>query len=109
MTSRRCCSVSVSSSKRPEPEAGSFVGFLADGCTEIARLTGDPATADLAAAADHCAQAWTETARAGTQRGLDVRTRAAAVAVSAAKLPALELILVESLESASRSLAATTT
>jgi hypothetical protein len=87
---------------------GLFRRLLADGCTEIARLTGDPATADLAAAADHCAQAWTETARAGTQRGLDVRTRAAAVAVSAARLSELELILVESLESASRSLSAIT-
>ena len=87
---------------------GLFRRLLADGCTEIARLTGDPATADLAVAADHCAQAWTETARAGTQRGLDVRTRAAAVAVSAARLPALELILAESLESASRSLSAIT-
>src|SRR3546814_18644097 len=39
---------------------GLFRRLLADGCTEIARLTGDPATADLAAAADHCAQAWTD-------------------------------------------------
>jgi hypothetical protein len=80
--------------------------LLADGCADIARLTGDPATADLAVAADRCAQAWTDTARAGVQREIDAQARAETVAMSAGRMPELELNLVESLESASSSLSA---
>ncbi|MCX6471209.1 MAG: BtrH N-terminal domain-containing protein, partial [Corynebacteriales bacterium] len=83
---------------------GLFRRLLADGCADVARLTGDPATADLAVVAGRCAQAWTETARAGVQREVDVHTRVAAVAAAVNKLPALEAKLVEHLESASTSL-----
>ncbi|PYE13521.1 butirosin biosynthesis protein H-like [Williamsia limnetica] len=85
---------------------GLFRRLLADGCADIARLTGDPATADLAVAADRCAQAWTDTARAGVQRDIDAHARAETVAMSAGRMPELELNLVESLESASSSLSA---
>ena len=64
------------------------------------------ATADLAVAASRCAQAWTETARAGTQRDIDARARLAAVVTAASRLPELESNLVESLELASTSLTA---
>lgn len=86
---------------------GLFRRLLADGCADVARLTGDLATADLAAAASRCAQAWTDTARAGIQRDVAVRARAEGVALAASRLPKLELDLVESLESASSSLTAT--
>ncbi|ELB94759.1 MULTISPECIES: BtrH N-terminal domain-containing protein [unclassified Rhodococcus (in: high G+C Gram-positive bacteria)] len=85
---------------------GLFRRLLADGCADVARLTGDLATADLAVAASRCAQAWTETARAGIQRDVDVRARVAGVAMAASRLPELELDLVESLEFASSSLTA---
>ncbi|MCE5292041.1 MAG: BtrH N-terminal domain-containing protein [Nocardiaceae bacterium] len=85
---------------------GLFRRLLADGCADVARLTGDLATADLAVAARRCAQAWSKTARAGIQRDVDVRARVDDVAFAASRLPELELDLVESLESASRSLTA---
>ncbi|AWK77026.1 PRTRC system protein E (plasmid) [Rhodococcus oxybenzonivorans] len=85
---------------------GLFRRLLADGSADIARLTGDLATADLVVAASRCAQAWTATARAGIQRDVDVRARLDGVALSASQLPELELDLVESLESASSSLTA---
>lgn len=85
---------------------GLFRRLLADGCADVAHLTGDLATADLAVAASRCAQAWTETARAGIQRDVDVRARVDGLAVAASRLPELELDLVESLESASSSLTA---
>ncbi len=85
---------------------GLFRRLLADGCADVARLTGDLATADLAVAASRCAQAWTETARAGTQRDIDARARLAAVVTAASRLPELESNLVESLELASTSLTA---
>jgi hypothetical protein len=85
---------------------GLFRRLLADGCADVARLTGDLATTDLAVAASRCAQAWTETARAGIQRGIDVRARVDGVALAASRLPELELDLVEAMESASSSLTA---
>lgn len=85
---------------------GLFRRLLADGCADVARLTGDLATADLAVATSRCAQAWTETARAGTQRDIDARARLAAVVTAASRLPELESNLVESLELASTSLTA---
>ena len=84
---------------------GLFRRLLAEGCAEIARLTGDLATADLARVADRCAQAWTETARAGIRRGADVRARLDAVALAAGRLPKGETDLVDALERASSSLA----
>lgn len=85
---------------------GLFRRLLADGCEDVARLTGDGATADLAEAALRCAQAWTQTARAGVQRDVDTRARAEAVAEAASALPDLEAKVVESLEAAAESLAA---
>ncbi|MBJ7287546.1 BtrH N-terminal domain-containing protein [Williamsia sp.] len=84
---------------------GLFRRLLAEGCAEIARLTGDPATADLARVADCCAQVWTETARAGIQRDVDVRARLDAVILSVNRLPEAEADLAEALELASSSLA----
>lgn len=83
---------------------GLFRRLLADGCEEVTRLTGDAATADLAAAAGRCAGAWTDIARAGMDRGVDAHVRAAGVAAAANRLPDLEIGLVQSLEAASRSL-----
>ncbi|OIJ28053.1 BtrH N-terminal domain-containing protein [Nocardioides luteus] len=83
---------------------GLFRRLLADGCTEVARLTGDPATAELAVAATRCAQTWTDTARAAIQRDTHVRTRVSDVASMASRLPEVELRLVESLELAASSL-----
>lgn len=85
---------------------GLFRRLLAEGCGDIARLTGDAATAELAIAAEDCAQAWTDAARAGTQRETDARARAENVAVAASRLPQLELNLVEALETAAYSLTA---
>lgn len=39
---------------------GLFRQLLADGCADVARLTADVVTADLAKMAGRCAQAWTE-------------------------------------------------
>ncbi|TDP31423.1 BtrH N-terminal domain-containing protein [Nocardia ignorata] len=85
---------------------GLFRRLLADGCADVARLTGDSATAQLAVAASRCAQAWTATARAGIRRDVDIRVRLAGVASAASQLPELELDLVASLEAASSSLTA---
>ncbi|MGB3772000.1 MAG: BtrH N-terminal domain-containing protein [Rhodococcus sp. (in: high G+C Gram-positive bacteria)] len=86
---------------------GLFRRLLADGCEEVARLTGNEATANLAAAAGRCAQVWTETACACRDRGVDAQVRAARVATTVSQLPALESALVDALEAASRSLVAT--
>lgn len=83
---------------------GLFRRLLADGCAEVARLTGDPATAELAVAAARCAQTWTATARAAIQREAPIRARVDAVASMASRLPEVELRLVESLERAAGSL-----
>lgn len=83
---------------------GLFRRLLAEGCADVARMTSDVATADLAEVASRCAQAWTQTARAGIQRDADARARVDEVARAASRLPELELDLVESLETASRSL-----
>jgi hypothetical protein len=85
---------------------GLFRRLLADGCAEVARLTGDCATRELAVAAACCAQTWTDTARAATQRDAEARARAEAVALTASRLSEVELRLVESLEAAATSLAA---
>lgn len=85
---------------------GLFRKLLADGCADVARLTGDLATEDLAVAARHCAQTWTEAGRAGIEHEVDVRTRLERVASAVSLLPTLELQLAKALESASRSLAA---
>ncbi|MBF6278389.1 MULTISPECIES: BtrH N-terminal domain-containing protein [Nocardia] len=85
---------------------GLFRRLLAEGCAEVARLTGDLPSADLAEAASRCAQAWTETARAGVQRDVDVRARLDAVALAASRLPQVEVELVAALELASSSLTA---
>lgn len=83
---------------------GLFRRLLAQGCGDVARLTGDGATAELAIAAGDCAQAWTDAARVGTQRDVEIRARVENVAAAASSLPELELKLVESLESAALSL-----
>ncbi len=83
---------------------GLFRRLLADGCEDVARLTGDAATAELAKVALRCAQAWTQTARAGVQRDVDVQARAEAVALAASVLPQLESDVVDALESAATSL-----
>lgn len=83
---------------------GLFRRLLADGCGGVARLTGDPATAELADVAAQCAQMWTNVARAAVRRDAEVRTRADAVASAASRLPGLELRLAESLELAATSL-----
>lgn len=83
---------------------GLFRRLLADGCADVARLTGDPATAELAVAAARSAQTWTATARAAIQREAHIRARVDAVASMASLLPEVELRLVESLERAAASL-----
>ena len=83
---------------------GLFRRLLADGSADVARLTGDPATSDLAEVASQSAQTWTTIARAAVQRSTDVAQRAEAVAATASGLPQAELRLVESLESAAASL-----
>lgn len=85
---------------------GLFRRLLAEGCAEVARLTGDLATADLARTASRCAQAWTETARAGIRHDLGTWARVDGVVLAASQLPELEFELVKSLESASNSLVA---
>ena len=85
---------------------GLFRRLVADGCAEVARLTGDPATADLANEAAHCAQTWTDAARAAVKREADPRSRVDDVASIVGRLPELESRLVESLEAAATSLAA---
>lgn len=81
---------------------GLFRKLLADGCADVARLTGDLATEDLAVAARHCAQTWTEAGRAGIEHEVDVRTRLERVASAVSLLPTLELQLAEALESVKR-------
>ncbi len=83
---------------------GLFRRLLADGCTEIARLTGDSATAELASSADRCAQAWTDAARAAVQRDAPLRSRLTNVTTIVAGLPDLELRMVGALERAAGSL-----
>jgi hypothetical protein len=83
---------------------GLFRRLLADGCADVARLTADSATAELAEAADRCASTWTAVARGAVQRDAGARQRADAVATSASRLPEAELHLVEALESAAASL-----
>ena len=83
---------------------GLFRRLLADGCAEVARLTGDSATAALATDAARCAQAWTDTARAAVHRDAHPRSRLDDVASIVRGLPELELRVVESLEIAGRSL-----
>lgn len=85
---------------------GLFRRLLAEGCGDVARLTGDAATADLAQVAGRCAEAWTQTARAGIQRDVETSARLDAVVRGASLLPELELDLVEALEHAAGSLAA---
>ncbi|NYI80926.1 BtrH N-terminal domain-containing protein [Nocardioides panzhihuensis] len=85
---------------------GLFRRLLADGCAEVARLTGDQATAEAATEAARCAQGWTEAARAAVKRDTHPRSRIDDVVLMASRLPELELRLVESLESAATSLAA---
>ena len=87
---------------------GLFRRLLADGCTEVSRLTGDGATAELALAAGRCAETWTDTARAAVQRDVHVRARLDDVVAMAAQLPDAELLLVEALDLAADSLAAAT-
>ncbi len=84
---------------------GLFRQLLAEGCAEVARLTDDPVTADLAFVAAQCAQMWTAVARAAVQRDADAPARANAVALAVSPLPQAELHLVESLERAATSLA----
>lgn len=83
---------------------GLFRRLLADGCAEVARLSGDAATAELAAVATRCAQTWTDTAHAATQRDAHPRARVDDVVSVANRLAEAELRLVESLEAAASSL-----
>lgn len=85
---------------------GLFRRLLADGCTEVARLTGDSATAELALDAGRCAQTWTDAARAAVQRDAPLRSRLTNVTATIAGLPELELRVVEALERAAGSLVA---
>ncbi|MCW2814603.1 MAG: hypothetical protein JWN84_2058 [Nocardioides sp.] len=83
---------------------GLFRRLLADGCAEVARLTGDSAAAQLALSADQCAQTWTDAARAAVQRDAPLRSRLTNVTATIAALPGLELRVVEALERAAGSL-----
>jgi hypothetical protein len=85
---------------------GLFRRLLAEGCADVARLTGDSASADLSAVAAQCAQIWTDAARAGVRGDAEVRIRADAVASAVSRLPEAELRLVEHLELAAISLTA---
>ncbi|WP_026303072.1 BtrH N-terminal domain-containing protein [Jongsikchunia kroppenstedtii] len=83
---------------------GLFRYLLAKGCDEIARLTGDRATADLAIDAHRAAAAWTAVARVAVQKGLTATTLHAEVVKAAAVLPKVEANLAASLHSAAESL-----
>lgn len=83
---------------------GLFRRLLADGSAEVARLTGDPASAELATEAARCAQGWTDAARAAVKRDTHPRSRIDDLVRTASRLPELELRLVESLERAAISL-----
>lgn len=83
---------------------GMFRKLMADGATDIARLTDNAATGDLAEVAATCARAWSEVARAAVQRDAEPHARAEAVANAADRLPDNEVSLVEALEVASASL-----
>lgn len=83
---------------------GLFRRLLADGCAEVARLTGDPASAELATEAARCAQGWTDAARAAVKSDTHPRSRIDDLVRTASRLPELELRLVESLERAAISL-----
>lgn len=85
---------------------GLFRRLLAEGCSEIARLTHDSATADLAVTAERCAQAWTALARSAVQRDVDAHTRLNATAETAGRLLEAETALITSLHNASASQAA---
>jgi hypothetical protein len=85
---------------------GLFRRLLANGCAEVARLTGDSATKELARDADRCAQTWTDAARAAVQRDAPLRSRLTNVTTTIAGLPELESRLVEALERAAGSLSA---
>ncbi len=84
---------------------GLFRRLVADGCAEVARLTGDPATTDLATKAAQCAQTWTGVARAAVKRDAHARSRLDDVVLMVSGLPELELRLVEALERAAISVA----
>lgn len=84
---------------------GLFRRLLADGSDDVARLTGDVATKELADVAGRCAQAWTKAARAGVQRDVDVRTRVNSVVEAVSLLPQLEADVIGALEASATSLA----
>lgn len=84
---------------------GLFRRLLANGCRDVARLTGDEATSELADVADRCATAWTKLAKASTNREADLLARAHAAAIAADDLPTLEASVTDALEVAALSLA----
>lgn len=84
---------------------GLFRRLLAEGCDEIARLTGDQATADLASDAHRAASSWTAVARAAVNRDLHASERLRSVITHAAALPGAEQTLRDSLQMAAASLA----
>ena len=83
---------------------GLFRRLLACGCDEIARLTGDAATSDLARDAHRAAAAWTSVAQAAVHKGSTAATRLDHVIEAAAVLTDTESSLATSLDSAARSL-----
>ena len=83
---------------------GLFRRLLAQGCDEIARLTGDHATAILAANAHHAATSWTAVARAAVQKDHASSERLRSVTTLAAALPEAETTLEASLRKAAASL-----
>lgn len=85
---------------------GLFRRLLAQGCDEIACLTGNHATADLAKNAHRAAAAWTAVARAAVQKDMTVAARHAAVTNAVRALPGVEADLVASLQLAANALAA---
>lgn len=83
---------------------GLFRRLLASGCADIARLTGDAATADLAQNASRSAEGWTAVARLAVDRAESAEARLHRVTEQVHRMPELEFALVESLERAAASL-----
>lgn len=78
---------------------GLFRRLLSSGASDIARLTGDARTSEVAAAAHLCAEAWSLVASLARQDG-PARGRVEQAALAAAALPSLERTLVAALEAA---------
>ncbi|GAC1323894.1 MAG: BtrH N-terminal domain-containing protein [Mycobacteriales bacterium] len=85
---------------------GLFRALQAQGCRDIADLTGSAAIATAADGVGRCAQAWTALGLAAVDDG-SLAERASRTARAAAVLPALEAAAADALEAAGRELLAT--